>query len=122
MPLSSLGHVSPAQEPGLILLARVEGLDGGGREHWAGAHRARGHLHPPNSDISLQEWLESLKPTSSLSCMNSPAAAPLSPDCLRPVVNSQKMMCPAVIAAETADSVVSSWALAVCSSLTLACL
>lgn len=52
MPLSSLGHVSPAQEPGLILLARVEGLDGGGGEHWAGAHRARGHLHPPNSDIS----------------------------------------------------------------------
>lgn len=111
---------TPVQEPGLILPPRVEGLDGGGCEHWAGACRARGHLHPPNSDVSLQEWLEALKPTSSLSCTNSPAAAPLSPDCLRPVVNSQKMMCPAVIAAEIADSVVSSWALAVGSSLTLA--
>lgn len=99
---------------------QVEGLDGGGCEPWAGACRGRGHLHPPNSDISLREWLEALKPTSSLSlCTNSQAAAPVSPDRLWPVVNNQKIMCPELIAASTAASIFSCLALAVCSSLTL---
>lgn len=52
-------------------------------------------------------------------CANSQAAAPVSPDRLRPVVNSQKIMCPEVIVASTAGSIFSCLALAVCSSLTL---
>lgn len=54
------------KESGLILPPRWKGwMAGGGCEPRAGACRGRGHLHPPNSDI-LQEWLEALKPTSSL--------------------------------------------------------
>lgn len=96
----------------------MEGLGGGGCEPWAGARRGRGRRPPPNSDISLQEWLEALKPTSFLFCTNSQAAAPLSPACLRPVVNSQKIMCPEVLAASPAGSIFSCLALAACSSLT----